>query len=230
MDWTFGIITDGKSDDRLKLIIESILIQEYIGNSEIIVIGGNSPQEKIPLLRFIPFDENPKPNHITKKKNLIAQNAKYQNILLLHDYIALNPFWTTKFNKFGEDWDVCVNRILMKDGTRFRDFITWDNTLAYNNGLPHSHTIRYVDYNDHSQIRNQYVSGAAYCIKKNFALKYPLNECKSWAESEDVEFSIAVRSFWNLKCNPYSILHFLKEKEIWPPRRNDYNWKENGGI
>ena len=54
MDFTFGIITDGKSDNFIKLIIQSI-INNNIPNYEIIIIGNTNiiPNDKIMIFKYL---------------------------------------------------------------------------------------------------------------------------------------------------------------------------------
>ena len=83
MDFTFGIITNGNNDFFLSKVIDSI-IKEKIPNYEIIVVGNTKLLENIQVVNF---DEKYKINWVTKKKNIITNLAKYENIVYLHDYI-----------------------------------------------------------------------------------------------------------------------------------------------
>ena len=69
MNFTFGIITTGNSDDNLNLIIDSIESQN-ISEYEIIIIGNSNVNRKNTFI--IPFDETIKDAWITRKKNLIG--------------------------------------------------------------------------------------------------------------------------------------------------------------
>ena len=70
-------------------------------------------------------NENIKSVWITKKKNVISDLAKFENIVYLHDYIIFEENWYKNFVEFGENWDVCMNVILNFDNSRFRDWILW---------------------------------------------------------------------------------------------------------
>jgi hypothetical protein len=120
MEFTFGIITNGCSNQNLSRIVDSIHAMS-IPVFEIIVVG---PAETcaLPGVSFIQFDESLKPNWITRKKNMICYLAKYENVVLLHDYIVFDKDWYKGFLQFGNSFDVCINRILNQDGTRFRDY------------------------------------------------------------------------------------------------------------
>ena len=119
MNFTFGIITGGTFNHRESLsengisnriqdIISSIEAQN-IPQYEIIIVGGNNDYQKFKNVNHISFDETHKEKWITKKKNLITQNATYDNLVIMHDYIKLELGWYEGFLKFGNDWDVCMN-------------------------------------------------------------------------------------------------------------------------
>jgi hypothetical protein len=207
MDWTFGIITDGTKDHYLLEIIDSI-ISLNVPNYEIIIVGNTNIQTS-QYIKVIPFNEQEKYPQIwiSRKKNIIAQLSQYENISLSHDYIKFDINWYKHFEEFGSDWDVCMNRIINLDNLRFRDWTLWPP--------------KFIDYNDLSQTDNMYASGSFYCVKKEFAIKYPLDENLMWGEGEDLEWSKSVRSFWKYRCNQKSIVRFLKMKDHNPVSNPD---------
>ena len=96
MNWTFGIITAGNNFDNLSKICDSIYNQQIPEEQyEIIIVGGNNIE--LPNVRHIPFDESKKSKWITKKKNIIAENAKFDNLCIMHDYIILDNQWYKHF-------------------------------------------------------------------------------------------------------------------------------------
>ena len=109
MDFTFGIITDGSSDDFIIKIIASIEEQQ-IPNYEIIIVG-NSKITPTTHLKVIEFDESIKNKWITRKKNIICEEAQYENIVLMHDYISLDTGWYKGFLKFGNTFGFCITPI-----------------------------------------------------------------------------------------------------------------------
>jgi hypothetical protein len=199
MNWTFGITTDDTQRDRVLSIIESVR-QQNIPNDcyEVIVVGGD-PIEA-PSVVHISFDETQRNVWITKKKNLIGQTAKFNNIAIGHDYVAYQPDWYKNFVKFGEDWGTCMNRIENIDGSRYRDWI-----------LKGAH---FVDYNDYSQIGSMYISGSYFCVKKQLLLSHPFDENLEWCKGEDVAWSDSIRHVWNYKMNQESVVRFLKNKPV----------------
>jgi len=216
MEFTFGIITNGKSDLNLIRVVDSIrtlCIPVY----EIIIVGNTSlrPVGDSAHIQLIPFDES-KPNWITRKKNLICQRARYENIVLLHDYVILHADWYTGFLRFGNSFEVCVNRILNADGTRYRDFLLFmrymyaiDKRFEGQCLLPYDFTLNPIT------ARLAYVSGAYYVVKKHIALRYPLDETKHWGEGEDVEFSYrTARAGICIQMNTHSTVSILKQKDV----------------
>ena len=131
MDFTFGIITDGQNDNYLNTIIDSIK-NNNIPNYEIIIVG-NTNLNSNNIITIFSFDENIKKNWITKKKNIIVQNAKFENIVLLHDYIKFDKNWYNGFIIFGNNFDWCITKILNNNGERFRDYSLFPYKVDYLN-------------------------------------------------------------------------------------------------
>ena len=210
ISFTFGIITNGGQLDPILNSIHANQIPTY----EIIIVGNGSFTPH-PLVRQIDFDENVKPMWITKKKNIICQEAKYENIVLCHDYIYFFPNWYQGWCKFGNDFDWAVNQILNIDGSRYRDYITfpyyqWWNKIG---GHPGKFLLPYNVKNNKKLNKFLYVSGTYYVIKKELALKFPLNEELIWEQGEDVELSVRLMNEDKLvSCNPYSGVMFMKPK------------------
>jgi len=203
MKFTFGIITNGSNDRLLPLIHKSIMGQNIDDSFEILIVGGRDLG--LPHSLYIPFDENIKPAWITKKKNIIARKAQYPNLCIMHDYFALDKDWYSNFQIFGDDWDVCMNALIMVSGRRFRDWTTWAKRCKEGKVTP-------LPYTDHSRTHEMYVSGGYFCVKKTFLLENPFNEGLTWGKGEDVEWSDRICKKWNYKCNPHSKVHLLKPK------------------
>jgi len=204
IDFTFGIITSGGADANLDIIVKSIE-QQNIPNYEIIIVGQTCIKGN--LVRVIPFDESIKKAWITKKKNIIAQEAKYENIVFLHDYVKFCPGWYEGFLKFGNHFKICVNRITNLSGKRFRDFCLFKEFLTTPTLLPYSSKL------SPSLSKLAYVSGTYYIVKRDVALRYPLDERLGWNQGEDVLFSQTLSKGGILfECNSFSTVSLLKEK------------------
>ena len=202
MQFTFGIITNG-NDGFINQIINSIENQNIPNNKyEIIVVGKCGLKRN--NLTIIPFDENIKPNWITKKKNLITQLAKFERIVYLHDYIMFLDGWYDGWKNFDPSWCVSMNPILNQNNTRFRDWCLFSWSL--------NPAVRYLDYNEISMTDQMYISGAYFLARKSFMTAFPFDEDLCWGEGEDVAHSLLVRKFWNYKLNVNSKVKMLKYK------------------
>lgn len=213
---TFGIITDGSSDDRIRDIIQSIC-GECIPACQVIVVGGQTKFAATPgtttYMLHIPFKEVTKNGNgwITRKKNLITENAKHDIIVYMHDYIKLHTGWYKGFCKFCAgypEWDVAMNPIINTDGTRYRDWVIWDDPDY--DGFPQTALPPY----DYKKTQFMYVSGAYWVAKKYVMEDIPLNEKLFWCEGEDVEWSLKMRKRYKYVFNPYSSVHMLKYKDV----------------
>ncbi len=128
MKFTFGIVTNG-NDEVISKIIDSIEIQK-IPTYEILIVGNSDLKRSHTTV--IPFNETQKVSWITRKKNIITELAKYENIVYLHDYITFDKDWYKGQLQAGEDYKVRVDRIVNKDGTRGGDWLLcpWDDTFV----------------------------------------------------------------------------------------------------
>ena len=220
MYFSFGFITDGTGDEFLEVIFNQIR-KFNIPNYEIILVG-NSLITDTDIVH-IDFDDSIKPKWITRKKNIITEHAKYENIVYSHDYVGFQDDWYEGFVKFGNQWTICVNKILDFDGTRFRDWVLWADD-ARKLGIPVSDRPELglgrrqcmLPYNFTGLSKWQYISGTYWVAKKNIMLEFPLNENILWGDptlGEDVEWSIRVRKKYNFSLNPFSTVKFLRLKE-----------------
>lgn len=212
IDWTFGIITVYEDKDRLQQIIESIRALE-IPNYEILFVGGGDSEGiEGADIRKIDFDETVKDKWITRKKNIIAQEAKYDNIVLMHDYHIFHPDWYRNFVAFGTDWDICSCPQYLITGSRNpMDWSLWDKP-----GFGRAWSL---NYNDWSQTQYMYISGGFFMVKRHVLLEEPLNEDLVWNQEEDVEWSYRVRNKYVMKCNGNSpVYHNKWHRHAGPPR------------
>lgn len=208
--WTFGICYNKTT--YIDRIIKSICNQKGLNpnNFEIILIGpseGNVKQFESSNIKNIIFEETIRPGWITVKKNLITQNAKFENICLMHDYVALCENWFVGYEKFGYDWDVSMTPVRMTNGLRHRDWFTQHRPL------------RFVPYSDPTKTKEMYINGTYWCGKKTFMLENPQNNNLCWGQGEDVEWGLRCQHKWNYKLNPYSVVRYMKDKilEDWNP-------------
>ena len=214
MNLTFGIITAGGNESLINTMICSIRVQ-HVPFYEIIIVGGPPVWES--CIHHIPFDETVKKGWITRKKNIICREAKYDTIVMMHDHVALGPQWYEGYLKYGFDFSICVNPIITIEGDRFRDYSLFH---AYIGGLFNDGNLLPYSYKAPKHINKiMYISGTYYVIKKDIALKYPLDERLSISPGisagEDVILSQTLsQNGITLDFNPHSTVLLLKPKEF----------------
>jgi hypothetical protein len=210
MKFTFGIITSGSPN--VGTVVDSILKQK-IPEFEIIVVGGEKPTGELPVIH-IPFDETVKPAWISRKKNIITEHAKYENLVFMHDYFCLDENWYYGFQLFGNKWDICMNMIVNADGSRYRDWCIYsDPTHCYPKEGPHKHMAFVVPYS-YDKKEYMYISGGYWVAKKYVMQECPIDESKCWGHGEDVEWSERVLKKFSYKANPLSMVNMLKYKPL----------------
>ena len=202
MNFTFAITTDYTNENQLAEVIQSIR-NLFIPNYEILVIG-NKEKENDYDVRYILFDESEKDKWITRKKNILCQEAQYENIVLMHDYYVFDKNWYKSYLEFGNDWDICSNRQLLQNGKRhFTDWVTWDCPL-----YPRYTSLPYDEWN---LTRHMYQSGGYMLVKKPLMMIEPFNESLAWGEADDVEWSLRVRDIYKWVCNGSAIVQHNKK-------------------
>jgi hypothetical protein len=206
MNFSFGIITSGKESVRVQIIINSIRKQK-IPNYEIIIVGGNNDFIGDDIVH-ISFDESITPMWITKKKNLITKNSKYENLVFLHDYIVLNDGWYDGHLKSGDNFHIKMDKIINFDGTRFRDWCLWPHNYNFMDSLIGKKCL--IPYNMSNLSKYMYISGSYWVCKKYVMEKFPLNENLIWGQGEDVEWSKIVREVYEFKMNQNSSVSIIK--------------------
>jgi len=210
MSLTFGIITAGGNESFIHEMISSIRIQN-IPFYEIIIVGGPSVWDS--SIYHIPFDESVKKGWITRKKNIICQEAKYDTVVLMHDYVTLDSGWYEGYLKYGFNFSICVNPVLSPNRYRFLDYCLFQN---FNGGIFNDGHLLPYSYKASKAINKiMYISGTYYIIKKDIALKYPLDERLVHQQGEDVVLcQTLAENDIPLNFNPHSIVHLLKQKYV----------------
>jgi hypothetical protein len=226
MEFTFGIITNSKHKggnvERIQQIINSIE-QQNIPQYEIIIVGDCQCERR--NTQIIPFDENQKQGWITRKKNIITKEAKYENIIYIHDYILFESNWYKGWLKFGNNWDVAVNVIINTDNTRFRDWIIFDDPqitghyIGWHKDFPEDNPIL-ISPNlppyDYKKVKHMYINGSYWIAKRQVMMDNPLDERLVWGLPEDINWSRRIRDKYNIKMNTFSSVRLLQYKDpVW---------------
>ena len=110
--WTFGVLTTGNRLANVEQFIDSV--ERYCRESyEILIV---SPVDLGALadrrgVRVLHFDQHDDLGWITKKKNLICDEASYSDILVCHDRFALDEDFTRDFNAWGYAFGLAAVRV-----------------------------------------------------------------------------------------------------------------------
>jgi hypothetical protein len=214
---SFIISTGGTNDAMVNTVIDSIESQG-MSEYEIIVTGGDATTIDRANTTYLPFDEHQKAHIMlhgfpgrwtTRKKNLAVQAAKYDVVVVMHDYIKFTEGWYTAFEQFGTDWDISVHQCLCSNGIRGDGWRIMEFP-----GLPKWCMIPY-DIDTFVQFMG--IQGGYWVAKKSTMLEYPLNEDLLWGMEEDTEWSRRVIPNCRVKMNAGCVVQYLK------PRPDDPN-------
>ncbi len=178
--WTFGLLTTGQRLRNVELFIDSIEAhceEPY----EILIV---SPVDLGALaerrhVRVLAFSEHDDLGWITRKKNLICEEATYSDILVCHDRFTIDKHFSSDFAAWGYAYGLAAVRVTLQDGRRGLDWavVSSQNQVWSAGGL--------LDYRAYSQYA--YNPGGATLVRKAFWRDFPWNENLFWNEHEDVE-------------------------------------------
>ena len=225
MKISFCITTAGTAVDTLNKSIETIIQEcEQKCEYEILVIGGKQNDISFDGVRHIEFLDDPTKGFLPKRKNFLAKEAIYDNIVMMHDYLALQIGWLDGFIKFNienPDWLACVNRIQNINGKEFRSwcavFQDAYRTPIDNQKPPlHLGLGRKINPRIKTWGRWQYYSGAYFIVRKRIMLDSPMDETLERHQGEDITTSRQWYQKYGSKIfawNPYSTIKFLKPKD-----------------
>ncbi|MGE0813473.1 MAG: glycosyltransferase [Vicinamibacterales bacterium] len=178
--WTFGLLTTGARLENVERYVDSIAA--FCDEPHEILIV--SPVDlgaiaRRPNVRVLPFAERDELGWITRKKNLICEQARYSDILVCHDRFSLTPDFCRDFAAWGYAYGLAAVRVRLPDGSRGLDWavVSSQNHVWSSGGL--------LDYRAYSQYA--YNPGGATVIRRAYWADFPWNENLFWNEHEDVE-------------------------------------------
>ena len=194
--WTFGICSNGRANERVRALIESI-IKQNIPNFEVIVCGP-SPYDKVPEYVHVVddgeiYDKEDVRFPIGKKKMLIAKNAKYNNMFIMHDRFLFPDDWYQNMQKYGNYFDVLTPLVQTYDGKGRLASISFINakegrytsdeavTALANIPMGEIDSYRSSEY-------ELYINGGLLVSKRNVYMTCPIPTYLHWVEIEDQEW------------------------------------------
>ena len=183
-EWTFGIVTNGSRPDSVLKLINSIRAQN-IGRYEVIICG--SYKGKLAKdMRLIDFSFRDDLGWITRKKNKIILESKYENLIIMHDRLFLKDDWFEQVRKWGNSFEVlAMPQIYFSTGQRLASWQHYEFSAnsVYKWNIPLAH----MDYLDWGKYMLD--CGAITAGKKTILKKILFNETLYWGDFEDCVLS-----------------------------------------
>jgi len=205
-NWSFGIVTRGTTDDIVDDIIRNIREQK-IPYYEIIVCGKYAGKylhsKDVVYLEFMQKDEK---GWITKKKNLMCEKARYENLVIMHDRIKLHKGWFAGMKKYGNNWEI-LSMPTVKGDQRTYDWLTLKYPLEHPKALWYLGS--HLDYSDWDKWL--YIDGGVIILKKYVWEKVHWDDSRYYNEAEDVKLSHdQTRYGFITRFNPYATMESFR--------------------
>ncbi|WP_150137426.1 hypothetical protein [Candidatus Enterovibrio altilux] len=234
-EWTFGIPV-GPNDASMLNILISRILKLGILKFEIILCGQPGVEFKYKdKVRIVGKDILNPLVHITKKKNIIAQEAKYKNLCILHDRVLLPCNFIQAIEELGDVFPIfSFQSIYIRDKlglllTRYSDYGYIDmNQLLLGNNNKFSNKLDYIDRsffmfaNPKRYNSNRYLTGSIYICKTKLWNQIKQDESLFWSEYEDIEFAI--------RCHKYGAPHIINPYSLTCSMRARSTLLEYGSI
>lgn len=229
--WTFGIPVGPEEPTFLNYTVGRLLELD-VEDMEIILCGQPHKEFKyFEHVKIVGLDIPAPPVHITKKKNVIAENATKKNICIFHDRVLLPKNFLSAMKKFGDFFPLTglqsvyfadkynliprkysdygststnVNKYISMDDFSKKDLraLTWDFQF-------------YCQHPQRAKFGNDYPTGSLYICKTALWNKYPQNEKLYWEEYEDVEFGVRLaKKGVPSKINPFTFTQSMNSRSI----------------
>ncbi|HDM8440037.1 hypothetical protein AB8919_12035 [Yersinia enterocolitica] len=229
-DWSFCIPVGPEDPTFLNKCVSRIL-ELKIKKFEIILCGQPHKNFKyLDKVRVVGTDIPAPPVHITRKKNVLAQEAKYGNLCILHDRVYLPLNFMDAMERYGDLYAFIgfqsyyfVDRFNLIP-RRYSDFNTIENGINKSFDFAHMNKPRGDFFDDMRYIYQapqranfgyDYLTGSLYVCKRNLWLNTPQNENLFWQEFEDTEHGIRA-SIKGIPSgiNPYTITQSMNSRTV----------------
>ena len=177
--WTFGFIGNGEKDQFIADQIEQIKklpLKEW----EVIICGTYNLPIDDDNVRYIHFTENDDKGWITKKKNLIAQAASHENLIILHDRYFVPSNFVEKMEEWGNDFELLgARQILYRSPlriykTRIQDWMMTPYGIQLDKDIRWKFSYFFLEYSDWDILA--YLPGGLFIVKRSLMLKVAQDE------------------------------------------------------
>ena len=179
--WTFAILTNGAKNDIVKQFLCSIRKHDEEKKHEIIICGPRNSEFDDFGVRYVNRDFREEFAEISKKKNMIAEMASNDNILIVHDRYKLDDSFFRGFDNYGYDFSFLTVKQYFENGTEFPAY------CAVPAGLRWRHPIKIENYD--FLYPHTYLNGGLLIFKTHLLRAIKFNENLFWNQMEDVEIS-----------------------------------------
>jgi len=181
-NWTIGILSNGAKNENICNLISKALEIKDDCDLDFIICGPviNSPEGA--NCRFYNVGNEDNLARIGEKKNIIIKEAKYENILLIHDRYQLNSDFFHGFDIFGYDFDFVTVRQSYESGKLFPAYVGFKSKeFRWQSPLYSSDSRDLFD--------GHFLNGGLIVIKKTIGAFLNFNTLLLHNEAEDVEIS-----------------------------------------
>lgn len=236
--WTFGIPVGPEDATVLNAVVKRIL-EIDIPNKEILLCG--TPGDNFAYfneVRIVGGDITAPPVQICKKKNRLALEAKYKNLVILHDRVFLPSHFGDMVRRFGPRYPLMTLQSMFFDNRlsmhprRYSDYGMAMGEIAQGlQGLHRSSgsavTIAPTIFPeiDRSALRfgnamrynedASYPTGSLYICRKEVWSHYSLDESLLWVEYEDIEHGLrASKAGVPTRINPFGITQSITSRPL----------------
>lgn len=244
--WSFCIPTGNGDPAALNACVARIISLD-LPEFEIILCGRPHPDFRFERqVRIVGEDITAPPLHITRKKNVLAQAARYPNLCILHDRVLLPTNFREAIEKFGDDYPFTAFQSLWFADTwlavprRYSDADTMLSLpdINFSKGRISRQDVLTFDatgftgrHPKRASFGCDYLTGSLYLCKKSVWQHVPQNESLYWQEYEDIEHGIyAAHAGIPSSINPYAFTLTLSYRSIFNFFGMCRGMQENGKI
>ncbi|MEO7361499.1 MAG: glycosyltransferase family A protein [Gemmatimonadaceae bacterium] len=201
--WSVAVMSNGNNEPRITRLIDSIARQN-IPDVELLIVGPMPKLDMPSWCRHVSFTEHPRDARfeIPAKKNLVADVARHENLLILHDRYRLADNWYRAILATRSGWDA----LALPAVSEGRADVTLDDWVAfvpqvaggreqyrlsaYQDTYPADFrhldhvTLPYAQYSERMTI-----NGGALAVKRTLFKQVLLDARLHWGEIEDADWT-----------------------------------------
>lgn len=193
--WTFAILTLGKKVAEVKKFCASIRNLDKKFEHQILIFGPKNPAYDQYKPDYIDHKiqkkyQNDQYSRICKKKNIIIDNAKNQNLLICHDRYYLDKIFFAGFDEYGYDFDfLSIDTVYENKNIWFSHYVKMSNFLHNFAWHKERFCFKREGFAKSNALDNVFINGGLMIFKRDIVKKIRFNECNFHYQIEDVEIA-----------------------------------------